>query len=86
MHSTGLSLLTELAGLTKIDEPEARLDSVRANIPVISAVSVAMKMAEIRADLSRTLGLPSASRFGIYQLARDVIDENLIKTMVQSFG
>ncbi len=86
MHSTGLSLLTGLAGFTKIDEPEARLDSPRANIPVLSAVSVAMKTAEIRADLYRTLGLPSASRFGIYQLAKDVIEENKFNDMVKSFG
>ncbi len=85
MHSTGLSLITEVARLTKIDDPEAPSDSAKANIPVISAVSVAMKMAEIRADLHGVLGLPSASRFGIYQMARDVIEEDRFKAMVESF-
>ena len=34
----------------------------------------------------RTLGLLSASRFGIYQLAKDVIEENKFNDMVKSFG
>jgi len=85
MHSTGLSLITEAARFTKIDEPEAPSDTATANIPVLSAVSVAMKMAEIRADLHGVLGLPSASRFGIYQMARDVIEEDRLKAMVESF-
>ncbi len=86
MHSTGLSLLAEAGGLSRIDEPDAPRDTIKAGIPVLSVVSSALKMAEIRVDLHRILGLPSASRFGIYQLAREVVGETSFKTMVESFG
>jgi len=85
MHSTGLSLLVESGKLSKIDTPDASHDTDKANIPVLSVVSTAFKMAELRIDLQRSLGLPSASRFGLYQLAADVVEEERFKRMVDSF-
>ena len=85
MHSTGLSLLAESGGLSRIDAPDASHDTDKANIPVLSVVSTAFKMAELRIDLQRSLGLPSASRFGLYQLARDVVEKERFQRMVDRF-
>lgn len=85
MHSTGLSLLAEAGGLSRIDSPDANHDTDHASIPVLSVVSTAFKMAELRIDLQRALGLPSASRFGLYQLATDVVEEGRFKRIIERF-
>lgn len=57
ISSTGLSCIAENAGLTKIEEYD---------VPILNNVTVAVKVAELRVELQRILGIPSASRRGLY--------------------
>lgn len=67
MDSTGLSLIAENAGLSKIENVGVPAKVSNPVVPVLNVVSVSLKQAEMMIDLRRTLKMPSVSRIGFYQ-------------------
>jgi allantoin racemase len=67
MDSTGLSLIAENAGLSKIEDVGVPAKVNNPVVPVLNVVSVSLKQAEMMIDLRRTLNIPSVSRIGMYQ-------------------
>lgn len=55
--SAGLSTFATYTGINRVDDPE---------IPIFDVISLGLKVAELRADLSINLGLPPVSRAGWY--------------------
>jgi allantoin racemase len=71
MDSTGLSLLADNAGISKIDDIGVPVKSKYHSVPVLNCVSVSIKMAELMIDLRRATGMPPVSRIGLYQRPQD---------------
>jgi len=59
--SAGLSTMASAAGLSKVPELDA---------PIFDCLSTGLKMAELRADLHKKLGMPPVSRVGAHELLR----------------
>ena len=75
MGSTGISLIAENAGFSKLEELDIPLKTKTACVPVLNVVSVSLKWAEMLIDLQRATGMPSISRVGLYQKAQDTVKE-----------
>jgi len=59
--SAGLSTMASAAGISKVPE---------CNAPIFDCLSAGLKMAELRADLNKKLGMPPVSRVGAHELLR----------------
>jgi allantoin racemase len=58
LGSAGLSVIASNTGLAEVPG---------TGIPIFDTMSVGFKMAELRADLSRSVGLPVISRVGVFE-------------------
>lgn len=58
LGSAGLSVMASNQGLAEIPE---------TGVPVFDTMSVGFKLAELRADLLRNLGVPAISRVGVFE-------------------
>jgi len=83
--STGLSMIAENAGFSKLEDIGIPVKSKNASVPILNVLSIAIKMAEMRVDLHRSLGLPSVSRVGLYQKVDDLVKEDDIKEIRDCF-
>ena len=59
--SAGLSTMASAAGICKVPDCDA---------PIFDCLSTGLKMAELRADLHKKLGMPPVSRVGAHELLR----------------
>ena len=59
--SAGLSTMASAAGICKVPDCDA---------PIFDCLSAGLKMAELRADLHKKLGMPPVSRVGAHELLR----------------
>lgn len=59
--SAGLSTMATAAGICKVPQSDA---------PIFDCLSTGLKMAELRADLHKKLGMPPVSRIGAHELLR----------------
>lgn len=59
--SAGLSTMASAAGICKVPE---------CNAPIFDCLSAGLKMAELRTDLHKKLGMPPVSRVGAHELLR----------------
>lgn len=84
MHSTGLSLMVENAGLRKIEAGDMPGVPKGAAVPVLDVVTIAIKMAEVMIDLRR-LGVPSVGRTGLYQKVQQNVKEDDFKQIREYF-
>jgi allantoin racemase len=71
MGSTGMSILADGGGFSKIDDVGVPVKAKYHSVPVLNCVSVSLKMAELMIDLRRATGIPPVSRIGFYQRAQD---------------
>ena len=55
--SAGLSTFTSAFGISRLEDPE---------VPIFDVISIGLKVAELRADLQRRMGIPAISRAGWY--------------------
>jgi len=55
--SAGLSTFASHFGIARLDDPE---------VPIFDVISIGLKVAELRADLSQRMGIPAISRAGWY--------------------
>ena len=60
--STGLGTFATRAGVSKIEG---------VDVPILAPIDIALKMAELRVDLKRSLGIPSMSRARMYATPSD---------------
>lgn len=60
--SAGLSTIASAAGICKVPDCDA---------PIFDCLTVGLKMAELRADLHKKLGMPPVSRVGAHELLRE---------------
>ena len=60
--SAGLSTIASAAKISKVPEYDA---------PIFDCLSLGLKMAELRVDLHKKLGVPSISRAGAHKLLRE---------------
>jgi hypothetical protein len=58
LGSAGLSVMASTNGLAEVPG---------TGIPVFDTMSVGFKIAELRADLGKSLGLPAISRIGVFE-------------------
>lgn len=58
LGSAGLSVMASNAGVAEVPG---------TGVPVFDTMSVGFKMAELRADLQKSLGLPAISRVGVFE-------------------
>lgn len=72
MDSTGLSLIADNGGFSKIDDVGISVKPKVATVPVLNVVSVSLKMAEMMVDLQRA-GIPPISRIGLYQKTDTIV-------------
>ncbi len=59
--SAGLSTMASAAGISKVPDFDA---------PIFDCLSAGLKMAELRADMHKKLGMPPVSRVGAHELLR----------------
>ncbi len=60
--SAGLSVMSSATGLSQVPE---------VGVPIFDTMSVGFKMAELRADLQKSLGAPPISRTGVFERVSD---------------
>ncbi|MBN1848723.1 MAG: hypothetical protein JW932_09075 [Deltaproteobacteria bacterium] len=84
MHSTGLSLIAENAGLRRIEAGDMPGVPKGAAVPLLENVTVPIKMAELMIDLYRS-GIPSVGRVGLYQKVDQLVKEDDLKQIREAF-
>jgi allantoin racemase len=60
--SAGLSTMASASGLCKVPDSDA---------PIFDCLSVGLKMAELRADLHKKIGMPPVSRVGSHEMLKE---------------
>ena len=85
MDSTGISLIAENAGLSKIEDIGISVKPKVAPVPVLNVVSVAIKTAEMMIDLKRALGWPAVSRVGLYQKVDEIVKREDLELIREYF-
>ena len=73
MGSTGMSLIADNGGFSKLEDTGIPTKPKKVSVPVLNVVSVAIKMAEMIIELQRATGIPSISRVGLYQKTQDTV-------------
>jgi len=85
MGSTGISLIAENAGFSKLEEVDIPLKPKTACVPILNVVSVSCKMAEMMVDLQRATGMPSVSRVGLYQKLETTVKKEDLEVIRRYF-
>ncbi len=70
LGSAGLSVMASNSGLAEVPG---------AGIPIFDTMSVGFKVAEMRADLGKSLGLPPISRIGVFEKTDRKNRERIVK-------
>ena len=85
MGSTGMSLIADNGGFSKLEDLGIPMEPKHASVPILNVVSVAIKTAEFMIDLIRATGIPSISRVGLYQKAQDTVKKEDFDTIRKYF-
>lgn len=84
LDSTGVSLVADNGGLSKLDDIGISVKPKTASVPVLNVVSVSLKMAEMMVDLHRS-GIPAVSRVGLYQKTDTLVKKEELEQIREYF-
>jgi len=84
MDSTGVSLIADNGGFSKLEDIGISVKPKTASVPILNVVSVSLKMAEMMIDLYRS-GIPSVSRVGLYQKTETLVKKDELEQIREYF-